>query len=526
MVVVVEGPGWRDIWWFDFARTFLQIRHSLPSSEKSNSTFKNPEKEDQGQEQIQGGHSALLRHDVFEEQNHSDHPPLHGVWRPRREHPALLPGEPADAGRLQGEVGGDDDDLPGGRLDPGLLCVWLPGPPEVAGLQDRPAVSVSGLTPGLWPQYSGPDLGQGWETTATVWPLINSNCPGILRLRHLRLGLRHLHRRLQLHPQDVRLPESESQELCQGLGIRSVLPGSPKHVWDPARRIHQYRWGWSSDKNFDSFGTSDFNFNIIICVSGWGSKAGYYFSASCVLLGSLTLCLIDRHNHNLRRRRRLRKMRSRASEASESCPDHQLEKASAERDPVERLESVCEEVRQRPEQEMTPANSLEDLDDEDILKNLPELSHFSEEGIADMDIPDDILDELEYLDILHDNITSCDGVRLGFINFFIQLNLIPWLSALVLKDRTNLLIFPPGRWRTTSCWASTSRTSSRRRRAPPGQGWGGGPGNGPSSDRPAICSRPMTGLERQEDETCLCSGQAGEWTPSWRTRGGGEHEDH
>ena len=67
----------------------------------------------------------------------------------------------------------------------------------------------------------------------------------------------------------------------------------------------------------------------------------------------------------------------------------------------------------------------EDLDDEDILKNLPELSHFSEEGIADMDIPDDILDELEYLDILHDNITSCDGVRLGFINFFIQLNLIP-----------------------------------------------------------------------------------------------------
>ena len=115
-------------------------------------------------------------------------------------------------------------------------------------------------------------------------------------------------------------------------------------------------------------------------------------------------------------------MRSRASEASESCPDHQLEKASAERDPVERLESVCEEVRQRPEQEMTPANSLEDLDDEDILKNLPELSHFSEEGIADMDIPDDILDELEYLDILHDNITSCDGVRIFHVTFNFTFN--------------------------------------------------------------------------------------------------------
>ena len=102
------------------------------------------------------------------------------------------------------------------------------------------------------------------------------------------------------------------------------------------------------------------------------------------------------------------------------------------RETVERLESVCEEDRQRPEEEMTPANSLEDLEEEDILKNLPELSHFSEEGIADMDIPDDILDELEYLDILHDNITSCDGVTMCFrfflttkkTNLFIQLNLL------------------------------------------------------------------------------------------------------
>ena len=133
-----------------------------------------------------------------------------------------------------------------------------------------------------------------------------------------------------------------------------------------------------------------------------------------MLLGSLTLCLIDRHNSNLRRRRKLRKMRSKASEAGEGCPDHHLEKPSTDRETVERLESVCEEDRQRPEEEMTPANSLEDLEDEDILKNLPELSHFSEEGIADMDIPDDILDELEYLDILHDNITSCDGVTMCF----------------------------------------------------------------------------------------------------------------
>jgi hypothetical protein len=37
----------------------------------------------------------------------------------------------------------------------------------------------------------------------------------------------------------------------------------------------------------------------------------------------------------------------------------------------------------------------------------PELTCISEEGIADMDLPDNILDELEYLD----NITSCNKVR-------------------------------------------------------------------------------------------------------------------
>ena len=134
---------------------------------------------------------------------------------------------------------------------------------------------------------------------------------------------------------------------------------------------------------------------------GWGSKAGYYFSATCVILASLTLSLIDVHRRNMRRRRRLRKMRSRASEVAESCAEQQ----EGSRDlALERMESLGQE--ERPLEELSAANSLEDLDDEDILKNLPELSHFSEEGIADMDIPDDILDELEYLD----NITSCDGV--------------------------------------------------------------------------------------------------------------------
>jgi len=52
---------------------------------------------------------------------------------------------------------------------------------------------------------------------------------------------------------------------------------------------------------------------------------------------------------------------------------------------------------------LTSQNSLDDLLD---LKK-PELTCISEEGIADMDLPDNILDELDYLD----NITSCNKVE-------------------------------------------------------------------------------------------------------------------
>lgn len=41
-------------------------------------------------------------------------------------------------------------------------------------------------------------------------------------------------------------------------------------------------------------------------------------------------------------------------------------------------------------------------------RNKPELTCISEEGIADMDLPDDLLEELEYLG---DCITSCDKVE-------------------------------------------------------------------------------------------------------------------
>jgi hypothetical protein len=52
---------------------------------------------------------------------------------------------------------------------------------------------------------------------------------------------------------------------------------------------------------------------------------------------------------------------------------------------------------------MQSQNSLDNILD---FKK-PELTCISEEGIADMDLPDNLLDELEYLD----NITSCNKVE-------------------------------------------------------------------------------------------------------------------
>ena len=95
---------------------------------------------------------------------------------------------------------------------------------------------------------------------------------------------------------------------------------------------------------------------------------------------------------------------------------------------LERKYSFPDDDLLQPVAFMTAANSLEDLIDLDK----PEHTHFSEEGIADMDIPDDILDELEYLD----NITSCDKVENYLMLSEYEQNLIKEIEGPVFNKRT------------------------------------------------------------------------------------------
>lgn len=134
--------------------------------------------------------------------------------------------------------------------------------------------------------------------------------------------------------------------------------------------------------------------------SGSG-KAGYYFSSTCTLAGSLAMFLIDVHRRRIARHKHTRANGQRHLCESDTCP-RRRPSIGAEPEPEPQL---CE----IPVAELIPGQP----------GDKPELTCISEEGIADMDLPDNLLDDLDYI-----GITSCNKVwSLRFFEvFFIDLN--------------------------------------------------------------------------------------------------------
>ncbi|KAL1131236.1 hypothetical protein AAG570_010854 [Ranatra chinensis] len=120
---------------------------------------------------------------------------------------------------------------------------------------------------------------------------------------------------------------------------------------------------------------------------GYGGKTGYYFSSTCVLIGSLSLFMIDLHKRKLSRHKHGESGERRLC-ASESCPQRRRPSFSAEPEELVVVEPAAAASAQ-------PADK-------------PELTCISEEGIADMDLPDNLLDDLDYIG---DCITSCNKVE-------------------------------------------------------------------------------------------------------------------
>ena len=164
-----------------------------------------------------------------------------------------------------------------------------------------------------------------------------------------------------------------------------------------------------------------------------GHRAGFYFSAMCAVIGSLTMCLIDVHRKNLRKRHK-KHQRVHSKKSAKSVGNGSLGGphtthsiageggdglcigANEEADvsspsshrAAERKLSFTDQDDMMPPVALLSHQRSFTYDDLIHIKNKPELTLFSEEGIADMDLPDHLfMEELEYLD----NITSCNKVE-------------------------------------------------------------------------------------------------------------------
>lgn len=147
---------------------------------------------------------------------------------------------------------------------------------------------------------------------------------------------------------------------------------------------------------------------------GYGAKSGYYFSSACVLLGSLTMFLIDLHRRNVARHKHHNESGTKKLCVSDSCPQRRKLSFTAEPEDV-----VVMEPPLNPQ-----AAGLMAAGGGGTIgyggaggagggggggpNDKPELTCISEEGIADMDLPDNLLDDLDYIG---DCITSCNKVE-------------------------------------------------------------------------------------------------------------------
>ncbi|XP_050536933.1 monocarboxylate transporter 10-like isoform X3 [Daktulosphaira vitifoliae] len=133
---------------------------------------------------------------------------------------------------------------------------------------------------------------------------------------------------------------------------------------------------------------------------GFGGKTGYYFSSACVLLGSLTMFFIDLHRRNVARHKH-NESGTKQLCVSTSCPQRRKLSFTVEPEEVVVVEP--------------PLNIQGNIVGMGLLTpgvigptDKPELTCISEEGIADMDLPDNLLDDLDYIG---DCITSCNKVE-------------------------------------------------------------------------------------------------------------------
>ncbi|XP_050098843.1 monocarboxylate transporter 12-like isoform X3 [Anopheles aquasalis] len=135
--------------------------------------------------------------------------------------------------------------------------------------------------------------------------------------------------------------------------------------------------------------------------------AGYYFSSGCAIIGSVLMFLIDLHRRSVSRHKHTRANGTRHLCVSESCPQRRKLSFSQEPDNEPGIITGNTAMMIGPELLIPPLSDGIAIEPINGLDK-PELTCISEEGIADMDLPDNLLDDLDYVG---DCITSCNKVE-------------------------------------------------------------------------------------------------------------------
>lgn len=139
-----------------------------------------------------------------------------------------------------------------------------------------------------------------------------------------------------------------------------------------------------------------------------GDRAGYYFSSTCVLVGSLTLFFIDLHRRNISRHKHTRENGTKHLCVSETCPQRRKLSFSQEPDHEPGVTAGAAAAALVLGTDLIPNQQTGLIENIICSNDKPELTCISEEGIADMDLPDNLLDDLDYIG---DCITSCNKVE-------------------------------------------------------------------------------------------------------------------
>ncbi|XP_076252048.1 monocarboxylate transporter 12-like isoform X3 [Rhynchophorus ferrugineus] len=175
----------------------------------------------------------------------------------------------------------------------------------------------------------------------------------------------------------------------------------------------------------------------------YNNKTGYYFSSSCVLVGSLVFFLIDIRQRKINRNRNSRNNGAQHFCVHSNCSQGRRISFGQEPDNDQMVSPSVTAAAVILGSDIVQNNSAGIIDNLTVSGEKGDLTCISEE--ADMDLPDNLLDDLDYIG---DCITSCNKVENYLMLSEFENNLIAEMPHTADKKSRRLSLQKP---RLSSC---------------------------------------------------------------------------